>query len=161
MLFLRIFGAISALVGVFLFGMWLAWPELPYNPSGFPIDRKFVAVSLNGEPLMFRDAPRKATLEVRGRFTFRHRAGGTSLCSKWGWSVTFLPGRRIMWRGSGGRFQIAVRQSCAAHHFDDLDGRYFEALITAIQWRTQDGNLILSNGRDVLHFQLAPPELAD
>ena len=32
-------------------------PELPYKPSGFPIDRKFVAVSLNGEPFLQRDAP--------------------------------------------------------------------------------------------------------
>ena len=41
MLFLRILGGICAFVGVFLFGMWLAWPEWPYNPSGFPLDRKF------------------------------------------------------------------------------------------------------------------------
>src|ERR1043166_1534426 len=27
-------------------------PLTVYNPSGFPIDRKFLALSLNGEPLM-------------------------------------------------------------------------------------------------------------
>src|SRR5258708_3264310 len=111
MIFLRIFGAICALVGVFLFGMWLTWPELPYNPSGFPIGQKFVAVSLNGEPLMFRDAPRTATLEVCGRFTFKHRAGGASLCSTWGLPVTFLPGRRIVWSARGA-FQAAAK-SCS------------------------------------------------
>ena len=94
----RIFGAVCALLAVFLFGMWLTWPELPYNPSGFPIDRKFLALSLNGQPLMLRDAPNIATLEVRGRLTFRHRVGGTSLCNRWGGHITFLPGRRIVWR---------------------------------------------------------------
>src|ERR1043166_1534425 len=79
MMIVRIFGAVCALLAVFLFGMWLAWPELPYNPSGFPIDRKFLALSLNGEPLMLRDAPNLATLEVRGHLTFRHRVGGPSL----------------------------------------------------------------------------------
>src|SRR6185312_10780932 len=83
MIYLRIFGAICTLAGVFLFGMWLTWPDFPYNPSGFPIDRKFVAVSLNGEPLIRRDAPRLATLEVRGRSTFRHRVGGSALCNDW------------------------------------------------------------------------------
>src|SRR3977135_3556408 len=73
MMVVRIFGAICALLAVFLFGMWLTWPELPYNPSGFPIDRRFLALSLNGEPLMLRDAPNIATLEVRGHLTFRHR----------------------------------------------------------------------------------------
>ena len=98
MMVVRIFGAVCALLAVFLFGMWLTWPELPYNPSGFPIDRKFLAISLNGEPLMLRDAPNIATLEVRGRLTFRHRVGGTSLCNRWGGHITFLPGRRIVWR---------------------------------------------------------------
>jgi hypothetical protein len=83
MMVLRIFGAVCALLAVFLFGMWLAWPELPYNPSGFPIDRKFLALSLNGQSLMSRDAPNIATLEVRGHRTFRHRIGGTSLCNRW------------------------------------------------------------------------------
>ena len=159
MIYLRIFGGICALVGVFLFGMWLAWPEWPYNPSGFPLDRKFIAVSLNGEPLLHRDAPKRATLEVRGRLTFRHRAGGTSLCSAWGLPVTFLPGKRIRWRGSGGSFRIAAK--VCTPPFDALDDRYLRVLLSVTQWRTQDGNLILTNGTDVLSFQLAPPGLAD
>ncbi len=159
MLFLRIFGGICALVGAFLLGMWLAWPEWPYNPSGFPIDRKFVAVSLNSEPLMLREAPKRATLEVRGRLTFRHRAGGTSLCSAWGFPVTLLPGKRIVWKGSGRSFRIAAK--VCSPPFEALDERYLQALLSATHWRTQGGNLILSNGTDILSFQLAPPELAD
>jgi len=160
MVYLRIFGGICAIVGVFLLGMWLAWPEFPYNPSGFPIDRKFVAVSLNGEPLMLREAAKRATLEVRGRFTFRHRAGGTSLCSAWGLPVTFLPGKRIMWRGSGRVLRVAAK-TCTSPFIDELDSRYLTALHSATQWHTQDGNLILTNGTDVLSFQLAPPGMLD
>src|SRR5258708_2242138 len=136
MIFLRIFGAICALVGVFLFGMWLTWPELPYNPSGFPIGQKFVAVSLNGDPLVFRDAPRTATLEVRGRFTFKHRAGGASLCSTWGLPVTFLPGKRMVW-ARGPRFQVAVN-FCASPVLTELDEKYLRALLTAWRWRTEE-----------------------
>jgi hypothetical protein len=159
MLFLRIFSGICVLVGAFLLGMWLAWPELPYNPSGFPLDHKFVAVSLNGEPMLHRDAPKRATLEVRGRLTFRHRAGGTSLCSAWGFPVTLLPGKRIMWKGSGRSFRIAAKVCTPL--FEALDERYLQALLSVTHWRTQDGNLILSNGTDVLSFQLAPPGLPD
>ena len=145
----RIFGAVCALLAVFLFGMWLTWPELPYNPSGFPIDRKFLALSLNGEPLMLRDAPNIATLEVRGHLTFRHRVGGTSLCNRWGGHLTFLPGRRIVWRNV-----LATVAPCVPL---ELEQKYLQALLGASRWRTQDGELILENGTDILRFRLAPP----
>jgi heat shock protein HslJ len=158
MMYLRIFGAVFTLVGVFLFGMWLTWPDFPYNPSGFPIGRKFVAVSLNGEPLMFRNAPKLATLEVRGRFTFKHRAGGTSLCGTWGLPVTLLPGKRIVWRGQ--MFKVAVRL-CMSPLLNEREDRYLSALLSATRWRREEGDLILENGTDVLSFQLAPPGMAD
>ena len=147
--FVRIFGAVCALLAVFLFGMWLAWPELPYNPSGFPIDRKFLALSLNGQSLMSRDAPNIATLEVRGHRTFRHRIGGTSLCNRWGGHITFLPGRRMVW---GNVFHTGA--ACAP---SDLETKYLQALLGASRWRTEDGELILDNGTDILRFRLAPP----
>jgi heat shock protein HslJ len=149
MMVLRIFGAICTLLAVFLFGMWLTWPELPYNPSGFPIDRKFLAISLNGQPLMLRDAPNIATLEVRGHRTFRHRVGGTSLCDRWGGHITFLPGQRIVWRNVFKRTAACVPM--------ELEEKYFQALLGASRWRTQDGELILDNGTDILRFRLAPP----
>jgi heat shock protein HslJ len=151
MTLLRILGAICALGGAFLFGMWLTWPEFPYNPSGFPIGRKFVAVSLNGDPLLRRDAPKQATLEVRGRFTFHHRIGGNALCNDWGGHATFLPARRIVW---GKIFRTAMACRSAA---DAWEQRYIAALLTASRWRTEEGNLILENGTDILRFQLAPP----
>ena len=129
---LRIFGAVCALLAVFLFGMWLAWPELPYNPSGFPIDRKFLALSLNGQSLMSRDAPNIATLEVRGHRTFRHRIGGTSLCNRWGGHITFLPGRRMVW---GNVFRTGA--ACAP---SDLEANYLQALLGASRWRTEEAN---------------------
>lgn len=149
MMVVRIFGAVCALLAAFLFGMWLAWPDLPYNPSGFPLDRKFLALSLNGESLMLRDAPNIATLEVRGHRTFRHRVGGTSLCSRWGGHVTFLPGKRIVWR--------SVLNTAAACPTPELEQRYLQALLGASRWRTEDGELILDNGTDILRFRLAPP----
>jgi len=149
MMAVRIFGAVCAFLAVFLFGMWLAWPEWPYNPSGFPIDRKFLALSLNGESLMQRDAPNIATLEVRGHRTFRHRVGGTSLCSRWGGHVTFLPGKRIVWRN--------VLNTSGACPTAELEHRYLQALLGTSHWRTQEGELILHNDTDVLRFRLAPP----
>jgi heat shock protein HslJ len=149
MMVVRIFGAVCALLAVFLFGMWLTWPELPYNPSGFPIDRKFLALSLNDQPLMLRDAQNIATLEVRGHLTFRHRVGGTSLCNRWGGHITFLPGRRIVWR--------SVFKTVGACVPKELEERYLQALLGASRWRTQDGELILENGTDILRFRLAPP----
>ena len=149
MMIARIFGAVCALLAVFLFGMWLTWPELPYNPSGFPIDRKFLAISLNGEPLMLRDAPNIATLEVRGRLTFRHRVGGTSLCNRWGGHITFLPGRRLVWR-----HVFYTMATCPPQH---LEAKYLQALLGTSRWRTEDGELILDNGTDILRLWPAPP----
>ncbi len=149
MMIVRIFGAVCALLAVFLFGMWLTWPELPYNPSGFPIDRKFLALSLNGQSLMLRDAPNIATLEVRGHLTFRHRVGGTSLCNRWGGHITFLPRRRIVWRH--------VFHTVAACVPQDLEANYLQTLLGASRWRTDDGELILDNGTDILRFRLAAP----
>jgi len=140
MIYLRIFGAVCALVGVFLLGMWIAWPDFLYNPSGFPIDRKFVAVSLNSEPLILREAPKLATLEVRGRTTFRHRVGGNALCNDFGGHLTFLPGRRIRWGTQSG-----VEQ----------ENRYLAALLTSTRWRREGDTLILENGTDILRFRLA------
>lgn len=145
----RALGAICVLFAVFLLGMWLGWPELPYNPSGFPMERKFLALSLNGESLMQREAPNIATLEVRGRLTFRHRVGGTSLCSRWGGHLTFLPGQRILWRN--------VLNTAAMCPTPELEQKYLQALLGASHWRTQDGELILDNGTDVLRFRLALP----
>ena len=148
---LRIFGVIFALGAVFLFGMWITWPEFPYNPSGFPIGRKFVAVSLNGDPLLRRDAPKQATLEMRGHFTFHHRVGGNALCNDWGGHATLLPAHRIIW-GKILRTALACRSAA-----DEWEQRYILALLTASRWRTQEGHLILENGTDILRFQLAPP----
>lgn len=59
MTIVRVFGAIFALLAVFLFGM-----GLPHNPSGFPIGRKLVAVSLNGQPVVRQDTGRRPQFDV-------------------------------------------------------------------------------------------------
>ena len=98
---------------------------------------------------MSRAAPNSATLEVRGHRTFRHRIGGTSLCNRWGGHITFLPGRRMVW---GNVFRTGA--ACAP---SDLEANYLQALLGASRWRTEDGELILDNGTDILRFRLAPP----
>src|SRR5262245_66168253 len=76
MIYLRISAMLGVLVAVFLLGMWLTWPELAYNSTGFPINRNFVAVSLNGEPLAKAELPRPPTLQTRRESMFRLRAWG-------------------------------------------------------------------------------------
>jgi heat shock protein HslJ len=39
----------------------------------------------------------------------------------------------------------------------DLEANYLQALLGASRWRTEDGELILDNGTDILRFRLAPP----
>src|SRR5215213_668865 len=133
MIYLRIFGALCILLAVFLFGMWLTWPEFPYNPSGFPIERKFVAVSLNGEPLIRRDTLKLVTLEVRGRSTFRHRIGGSSLCNYWGGHLTLLPARRLAWGQT-----IHTEMPCTPSALAKLEEKYFATLLSATRWRTEE-----------------------
>lgn len=145
----RIFSAVCALLAAFLFGMWLTWPDWAYNPSGFPLERKFLALSLDNAPLVLPDTPNIATLEVRGRLTFRHRVGGNSPCSRWGGHLTFLPGRRIVWRNV-----IKTPTACAPV---GLDAAFFQALLGTSRWRTEDSELILHNETNSIRFRLAPP----
>ena len=39
----------------------------------------------------------------------------------------------------------------------ELEEKYLQALLGASRWRTEDGELILDNGTDILRFRLAPP----
>ena len=148
---LRALAALALLAATFLLGMWLTRPDFPYNPSGFPLDRKFVAVALNEQRLIGTEAQRLVTMEVRGRLTFRHRVGGTGLCNHWGGSVTFLPARRIRW---GEVFITAM--ACTPLSVNELEERFFKALLRAWRWRTESGTLILDDGTNILRFQLAP-----
>jgi heat shock protein HslJ len=149
---LQFIGAATILAAVFAFGMWLTWPEFPYNPSSFPIERQFFAISLNNEPMQVSEAPKLATLEVRGRLTFRHRVGGNSLCNQWGGSITFLPGKRMTW---GSVFSNALSCTSAAI-LNPLEEKFLRALPRTTRWRREDDTLILENDTDILRFQLAP-----
>lgn len=148
MTYLRIFGAICVLAGVFLFGMWLTWPEFPYNSSGFPINRKFVAVSLNGQVFNPERLPQLPSLEVRRSAFLRFRASGSGGCNNWYSDIELSPARSISW---GRRFATAV-----ACRVQDTETRYLRALHKAVRWRTQDGFLILEDDTDVLRFARAP-----
>ena len=148
MKYLRIFGALCALLGVFLFGMWLTWPEFPYNRSGFPINRRFVAVSLNGQPLNLERLPQLPTLEVRRSALLQLRAFGSGGCNSWYSDIDLSAAQSIAW---GKR--SATTAGCRAY---DTETKFLRALHNAVRWRTEEGFLILENDADVLRFLLAP-----
>jgi heat shock protein HslJ len=148
MTYLRISGALCVLLGVFLFGMWLTWPEFPYNRSGFPINRRFVAVSLNGQPLNLERLPQLPTLEVRRSALLQLRAFGSGGCNSWYSDIDLSATQSIAW---GKR--AATTAGCRAY---DTEARFLRALHKAVRWRTEEGFLILENDTDVLRFLLAP-----
>jgi heat shock protein HslJ len=149
MMYLRISGALCVLLGVFLFGMWLTWRGFPDNPSGLPTGRKFVAVSLNGQPIISprRDA-KLPTLELKHRSLFNFGVGGTGHCNHWDGDANLLPRRKIVW---GKIFRTAM--ACSE---SEAEERYIHTLLRTTRWRTEGGYLILENDADVLRFLLAP-----
>src|ERR1041385_7386440 len=99
----RIFGAAGVLRAVVPFGMWLTWPQFPHNPGGFPLDRKFVAISLNGKPLLGTDPARPfenrvPTLEVRRLSFTRLRAAGHDGCNAWTADIALPITRSVSWQ---------------------------------------------------------------
>jgi heat shock protein HslJ len=144
---LLIMEKLACLVGllafVFVFGFWLTSPP-------FPTGRRFVAVSLNGAPIVSGIAGVKLpTLEVwHGPFTFTFRAAGTGHCNYWGGQLKLISPGLIRWEGI---FQTAM--ACAA---SDLETKYLRALLQTSLWRIEKGTLILYNGKDTLRFFLAP-----
>ena len=149
MIYLRISAMLGALLAVFLLGMWLAWPELAYNSTGFPINRNFVAVSLNGEPLAKAELPRAQTLQTRRESMFRLRAWGYGGCNGWIATLIIVPPKSIVW-GEQSRTLVPCGRAGV------YEERYLAALLGATRWRREDRTLILENDTDVLRFQLAP-----
>jgi heat shock protein HslJ len=150
MTYLRISAMMAVLLAVFLLGMWLTWPEVAYNSTGFPINRNFVAVSLNDEPLSRAELPRPQTLQARRESTFRLRAFGYGGCNGWTATLLIVPPRSLVW---GDKHQTLMACGRAAAQ----EERYLGALLAATRWRREGGTLILDNGTDVLRFQLTPP----
>ena len=148
MTYLRIFAAVGLLTAVFLFGMWLTWPEFPYNRSGFPINRRFVAISLNGQPFNQERFAQLPTLEVRRSALLQLRAFGSGGCNSWYSDIDLSAARSISW---GKRATTAA--ACRAY---ETEARFLRALHNAVRWRTEEGYLILENDTDVLRFLLAP-----
>ena len=147
----RIAGAVVVLAATFLLGFWLTSPA-------FPVGQKFVAVSLNGEPLIStRPFVKVPTLEVWRVPVIpppRHVQAG-SLCARvighCNWSdgqLTLIPPNFLMWDTA---YNTAV--VCAEW---ELEARFFAALRGTNRWRIENGALILYNGRDTLRFLLAP-----
>ena len=140
----RIAEAVVVLAATFAFGFWLTGPR-------FPVGKTFVAISLNGEPfLSARPTAKLPTLVVRRvSFSLSLRAIGTGYCNRSVADVMFAPPNLVIWPGTTYLTSIA----CA----EELEVRYFHALLTARRWRIEEGFLILTNGTDTLRFLLAPP----
>jgi len=153
MTYLRIFGAICVLAGVFVFGMWLALPEFPYNLTQFPINRTFIAISLNGQPFNPERFTQLATLEIKRWRLLQFRASGNGGCNSWYSDVRLAADKSIAW-GNGA--QTTVR--CRAY---ETEAKYLRALHAATRWRTDKGVLILENDTDVVRFLLAPRKARD
>jgi heat shock protein HslJ len=140
----KIAGAIVVLFATFTLGLWL-------TSEPFPTGRKFVAVELNGKPIISAERGTKLpTLGVwRSPFASDFNAGGTGHCNYWNGKIRSIPPNFLVW---GGIFRTAM--GCAAGQLED---RYFQALLGTNRWRIENGALILYNGTDTLRFQLAPP----
>ncbi len=154
MMYLRISSALCVLLGVFLFGMWLTWRGFPDNPSGLPTGQKFVAISLNGQPVISsRHDAKLPTIEIKHRSFFNYGVSGTSHCNYWGGDVSLLPRRKILWGG--------IRVTATSCSELEVGERYFRTLLQTTRWRTEHGFLILENGTDVIRFLLAPRKAPD
>ncbi|TMJ03456.1 MAG: META domain-containing protein [Alphaproteobacteria bacterium] len=136
-------GAVAVFFATFTLGLWITSPP-------FPAGRKFVAVELNGRPIISAQSGTKLpTLEVwRAPFTAEFNAGGTGHCNSWSGRAKLLPPNLVFWKKA---YQTAV--GCAA---SDLEAKYLRALLQTNLWRIEKGALILTNGTDTLRFLLSP-----
>ncbi len=148
MTYLRIFGAIFVLAAVFLIGVWLAWPQSLYNPSGFPLDRTFTALSLNGRPFNPEQMLHHATLHVRRNGILKLRGSGNGACNVFRGEIVLGADKSVAWRD--------VSRTAAACPMLQTEQAYLQALLTATRWRREGGTLILENDTDALRFQLYP-----
>jgi heat shock protein HslJ len=144
----RILAMAAVLIAVFVFGMSLTAAQLPFGAEGFPLNRRFIAVSLNGEPFNYERMHHLPSLEVRRNGILKMRAFGHGGCNAWNGDVEFPSGKAVLFKNTA-----TTRMACA-----DLaaERRYLDALLKATRWRAEDRTLILENGNDTLRFHLAP-----
>ncbi len=148
MTYLRIFGALFALFAVFLLGLSLTWRDFPGNPTGFPLNRTFVAVSLNDGRFDYERMPQLPLFEVRRTPMMRYRASGNGGCNAWNSDIALAPDQSVVWKD----ISVTAR-TCRAR---DIEEPYLKTLLQTTRWRTESGTLILENDSDTLRFQLAP-----
>jgi heat shock protein HslJ len=148
MTYLRILAMAAVLIAVFVLGMSLTAAQLPFVADGFPLNRKFIAVSLNGEPFNYERMRHLPSLEVRRNGIMKMRASGHGGCNAWSGDVEFPSGRAVLFKNTA-----MTRMACPELA---AERRYLDALLRAARWRTEDRTLILENGNDVLRFHLAP-----
>jgi heat shock protein HslJ len=147
MTYLRIAAMAAVLPGVFLLGMSLTSPELLFGSSGFPINRQFMAVSLNGQSFNYERMPYLPTLEVRRSTLVRFRAHGNGGCNAWSGGIAFAS-QSVTWN------DVSVTgATCIA---TPTEGPYLKALLATTRWRREGGTLILENDTDVVRFMLTP-----
>jgi heat shock protein HslJ len=148
MTYLRILAMAAVLLAVFVLGMSLTAAQLPFVAEGFPLNRKFIAVSLNGEPFNYERMRHLPSLEVRRSGIMKMRAFGHGGCNAWSGDMEFPSGQKVLFKGA-----VTTRMACPAL---TAEGRYLAALLKATRWRTEERTLILENDADILRFLLAP-----
>jgi heat shock protein HslJ len=148
MTYLRILAMAAVLIAVFVLGMSLTAAQLPFVADGFPLNRKFIAVSLNGEPFNYERMRHLPSLEVRRHGILKTRGFGHGGCNAWSGDVAFASGRSVAFKDA-----VTTRMACPEL---SLESRYLGALLKATRWRTEDRTLILENDTDTLRFHLAP-----
>jgi heat shock protein HslJ len=148
MTYLRILAMAAVLIAVFVLGMSLTAAQLPFVGDGFPLNRKFIAVSLNGQPFNYERMRHLPSLEVRRNGIMKLRASGHGGCNAWSGDVEFPSGQKVAFKDA-----VTTRMACPAL---SVESQYLGALLKATRWRTEDRTLILENGNDVLRFHLAP-----
>jgi heat shock protein HslJ len=116
---------------------------------GFPLDRRFHAVSLNGEPLGSGGPKGAPSFEARREGPL-WRAFGSGGCNRWNGTVVFPAPHAIAIRGV-----VSTRMACPGDN--GAEQKYLGALLRVGHWHTENDTLILEDGANILRLKPAPP----
>ena len=142
MTYVRLTLVAVSLLAAFLLGVWLTQPA-------FPVDRKFVAMSLNGDSLLKDGARLAPTFTATRHSTISFGAAGSSGCNQWAADLVLTGTRWIALRKVHSTAVVCPGKM-------EIEEKFARALPNVTRWRREGGILILENDTDVLRFLLAP-----
>ena len=114
----------------------------------FPIDREFVAVSLNGKGLGIRSLTFRVVYLWKPELGWHYVAHGSVGCNFWGGRVDFEEhGRLRFWD----MYQTAL--GCVEWKIQEQPvSAFLSAVRGADRWRMESQTLVLGNDRDILRL---------